>query len=175
MQPRHHGSCRNRECVGYLLVGHIFNVGKNDNLLKLPGYALERVQHFLFSQVLRRRRLVSYCFGNLLLAVSTHTQTILTTSPFTQCVVHDLDQPGATVGTFLETTKRSQPRQKSLLHKIFGFVAIRQQPLRHSVEIGTVWQSFVLKRSPFLRVCLRSCESEHQAERRSLSPPIIDS
>jgi hypothetical protein len=89
-------------------------------------------------------------------------------------VVHDLYQPGTTVGAFFETMKGSQCRQESFLYEIFGLVAIPQQPLRHSVEVGMMRQGFVLKRSPFLQACLLS-KPEHQAERRLLSPPILDS
>src|ERR1044072_3553543 len=105
MQARHHSSRRDRKCLGYLLVSHVFNVRKNNYLLKLLWYTLERSQDFLFCNILRRWRVESYCFCDLLFDITYHTQATLVAPPFAERVVHDLYQPGTTIGAYFETMK----------------------------------------------------------------------
>src|SRR5712691_10657492 len=92
----------------------VLNVGEDDDLLKLRRQTTKRVQHFFLQNPLRRRRREGDGFGDALIVVIDESELGAGAAAFAVHVIHDRDEPSATIRSRLKAMKRLQSLRESL-------------------------------------------------------------
>src|SRR5262245_15980469 len=128
MQTGHDGASWYRQSVRDFFVAHLLNIREYYYFLIMLRQTLECAEHFLFHDFAGSRRLDGCCLSNLLVGICDQAQPTCISATFAEQVVHDLDQPSATVRSFLETMERAQGFDERLLHQVFRLRLIPQQP-----------------------------------------------